>query len=109
MEPVDNLPTLNSVKAAQAVPITFSLGGAYGLNIFASGYPKSQQVACSSGAQTDEVEQTVTASASGLSYDAASGQYRYIWKTDKAWAGTCRQLVLKLVDGTEHIANFKFK
>ena len=68
-----------------------------------------QTVACSSGAPTDEVEQTVTAGASGLSYDAASGQYSYTWKTDKSWAGSCRQLVLKLVDGTEHIANFKFK
>ncbi|MGH8468315.1 MAG: PxKF domain-containing protein [Gammaproteobacteria bacterium] len=31
------------------------------------------------------------------------------WKTSKAWAGTCRQLVVRLNDGTEHKASFKFK
>jgi hypothetical protein len=28
---------------------------------------------------------------------------------NKAWAGSCRQLVLRLVDGSEHIALFQFK
>ena len=39
----------------------------------------------------------------------ADGQYVYVWKTDKAWSGTCRQLVVKLSDNTEHRANFRFK
>ena len=30
----------------------------------------------------------------------------YVWKTDKAWAGTCRQLDVKLNDGTTHSAKF---
>jgi len=108
-QPVDNLPTVNSAKAGSAIPVKFSLGGNEGLNIFAAGYPKVQQVACASGAPIDEIEQTVTAGASGLTYDAASGQYSYIWKTDKSWAGSCRQLVVRLVDGTEHIAGFQFR
>ena len=91
------------------MPVKFSLGGNYGLNIFASGYPKVQQVACGSGAPIDEVEQTVTAGASGLSYDGATNTYSYTWKTDKKWAGSCRQLVLKLVDGSEHSASFQFR
>jgi hypothetical protein len=41
--------------------------------------------------------------------DAATGQYSYTWKTDKRWAGTCRQLVVRLVDGSEHIASFQFR
>jgi len=32
----------------------------------------------------------------------------YVWKTDKIWANTCRQLVVKLNDGTLHGANFTF-
>jgi extracellular elastinolytic metalloproteinase len=32
-----------------------------------------------------------------------------VWKTNKAWAGTCRQLIVTLVDGTSHRADFKFK
>jgi hypothetical protein len=33
---------------------------------------------------------TATAGDSGLSYDAATDQYTYVWKTDKTWSGTCR-------------------
>ena len=40
----------------------------------------------------NDIEQTATAGASGLQYDAASNQYTYVWKTEKAWAGRCRQL-----------------
>ena len=35
-----------------------------------------------------------------LRYDSASGQYIYTWKTDKTWAGTCRQFSLRLADGS---------
>ena len=69
----------------------------------APGAPRSKR------ASLDDIEQTVTAGASSLSYDTASGQYSYTWKTEKSWAGSCRQLIVRLVDGTEHTANFKFK
>jgi probable HAF family extracellular repeat protein len=108
-QPVDNLPTLNGVKAGRAIPVKFSLAGDQGLGIFAAGYPLSRQIACDSGAPLDDVEQTVAAGSSSLSYDPSSGQYTYVWKTDKTWALTCRQLVINLVDGTEQTANFEFK
>jgi hypothetical protein len=104
--PVDNLPTLNTVKAGSAVPIKFSLSGNQGLGIIASGYPASIKAECDA-VPTDAIEQTVTAGGSSLSYDSVADQYNYVWKTDKAWAGTCRQFVLKLDDGTLHQANFK--
>jgi hypothetical protein len=50
----------------------------------------------------------VTAPNSSLSYDASTDQYTYVWKTEKAWAGTCHQLVVSLTDGTFHRADFKF-
>jgi hypothetical protein len=31
-----------------------------------------------------------------------------VWKTSKAWAGTCRKFVLTLADGTVHSALFRF-
>jgi predicted outer membrane repeat protein len=108
-QPIDNLPTLNVVNAGRAIPVKFSLGGNHGLNIFAAGYPKSQHISCSSGTATDEVEQTVTAGASSLQYDAASDTYTYVWKTEKGWAGQCRQLIVRFVDGSEYTANFRFK
>jgi hypothetical protein len=37
------------------------------------------------------------------------GTHRYSWQTSKAWAGTCRQFILALADGTVHRANLRFK
>jgi hypothetical protein len=108
--PVDNLPTLNTVKAGLALPVKFTLGSDQGLDIFAAHYPKSEQFACSSSDLLDGVEQTVTAGGSSLSYESATDTYTYVWKTSKNWApGTCRQLVIKLTDGSVHRANFKLK
>ncbi len=106
-QPVDNLPVFNSVKAGSSIPVKFSLSGDQGLDIFAAGYPKSQVITCDSTAPVDGIEETVAAGSSSLSYDASTDQYSYVWKTDKAWAGTCRQLVVKLNDGTSHRANFQ--
>jgi hypothetical protein len=106
-QPVDSLPVLNSVKAGQAIPVKFSLSGNQGLGIVAAGSPVSTGTTCGSTA-TDDIETTVTAGSSSLSYNATTDQYNYVWKTDKAWANTCRTLTVKLLDGTIHQANFKF-
>jgi len=106
--PIDN-GVLNSVKGGSAVPVKFSLGGNMGLGIFASGYPRSVAMQCATGTLEDAVEETVNAGGSSLQYDAAANQYIYVWKTEKSWNGTCRQLQLKLADGTTQVANFKFK
>jgi len=107
-QPLDNFPTLNVIKAGQAVPVKFSLNGDKGLNIIAAGYPQSTKIVCASSDGQDAVEETLTAGSSSLSYDPTTDTYNYVWKTDKGWAGTCRQLVVKLIDGTFHMANFKF-
>jgi hypothetical protein len=108
-QPVDNPPTFNVVKAGSAIPVKFSLGGYRGLSIFAAGSPSSQQIACDTSSPASDIEVTVTAGGSSLSYDAATDTYTYVWKTNAAWAGTCRQLNVKLNDGTSHLANFRFK
>lgn len=109
LQPVEPRPTLNALKSGAAVPVKFSLGGDRGLDIFAAGYPISQVIACDATADVDAIEQTVTAGGSSLTYDPTTDVYTYVWKTDKAWAGTCRQLVLGLADGTVQRANFIFK
>jgi hypothetical protein len=105
-QPVDNMPTVNAVKAGAAVPVKFSLGGDWGLNIFAAGYPRVQLVQCLTGAFIDSIEETVTAGGSSLSFDAASGRYTYIWKTDSAWPNSCRELQVQLNDGEVYRARF---
>jgi predicted extracellular nuclease len=108
-QPVDNAPTFNVVKGGSAVPVKFSLGGNQGLDIFLSGYPLSKQISCASSSPLDDIEQTLTAGGSSLSYDPTTDQYSYIWKTEKSWTGTCRQLSVILKDGSIHTANFKIK
>jgi hypothetical protein len=107
-QPVDNLPTLNVMHAGRGVAVKFSLSGYQGLNILANGYPTSSIVECGATAE-DAIEQTLTVGSGSLTYDGTTDQYTYSWKTDKAWAGICRTLIIKLSDGTYHRANFKFK
>jgi Regulator of Chromosome Condensation (RCC1) repeat protein len=106
--PVDAPPVVNTAKAGSAIPVKFSLGANRGISILAAGYPVSQPIGCSASSATDPIEQTVTAGSSSLTYDANTGMYSYIWKTEKAWGGTCRLLTIRLVDGTDHTALFKF-
>ncbi len=107
-QPIDNGGVFNRAKAGSTIPVKFSLGGDQGLSILASA-PSSTQVACPSSTTTvDELEQYTTA-VSGLKYDATANQYIYNWKTDGAWAGECRQLIVRLNDGTNaRTANFIF-
>ncbi len=85
----------------------FTLGGDKGLDIFATGYPLSRQIP-NPQETMDAWSRPVTAGASGLSYDAASDRFTYVWKTEKGWAGQDRQLVVQFDDGTTKEANFKF-
>ena len=64
---------------------------------------------CNVGAPVDEIETTVAAGQSSLTYDATTDQYTYVWKTDRTWAGQCRQLVVRLRDGSSHVASFRLK
>jgi len=106
--PIDNLPIWNIAKAGSAIPVKFSLDGDQGLDIFAAEYPMSVEIPCDSTNLFAGIDETVTAGKSNLSYNADTKQYIYVWKTQKAWVGSCRQLVLKLIDGTSHQANFNF-
>jgi hypothetical protein len=105
--PVD-MAALNVVKAGRAIPIKFSLSGDYGLGIMAAGYPASAPIACDNSAPTDAIEETVSAGSSSLSYDPDTGQYTYVWKTNKTWANSCRTLTVMLDDGSVHQADFRF-
>lgn len=109
LAPVDAAPALNVMAAGRAVPMQFSLGGDFGLDVLAAGSPTSVPVTCDTGAVVSEVETTTTAGSSSLSYDAAKGTYTYVWKTDKAWADSCRMFQLTLDDGTVHTALFKYR
>lgn len=46
---------------------------------------------------------------SGLPYGAATDLYTYVWKTDKSWKASWRQLTARLDDGSLHVLRFQFK
>ena len=98
-----------AVNAGRAIPVKFRIAGGYGLGAIEEGYPKVQVVNCASGAAVDEIESTVTAGASAMEYQASTGTYTYVWKTEKAWAGSCRRLIVGLDDGSRHAADFKLR
>lgn len=107
LRPVDNLPVVNVVKAGSAVPVKFSLSGDQGLAIFTEA-PGSRLAPTVGTATADALEELATPGASGLTYDAVTDTYTYVWKTNKAWSGTTRDLVVTLADGSVHTARFQF-
>lgn len=108
LHPVDKGPMVNTTNAGRAIPVKFSLGGDQGMAIFAEGSPASHPIACPDQAPLDLLEATVSSSSSTLTYSPGTDVYTYVWKTDKAWAGTCQKLVITFRDRTIAEALFKF-
>ena len=106
---VKNPPAVNAVKASSTVSVQFSLAGDQGSAILAAGSPASADADCVTHDPTGPFQPTSAKAKPGLSYDAALDIYTYVWKTNKAWANTCRQLVVTLADGTSYSADFGFK
>ena len=106
LSPISNT-KVNGAKAGSAVPVKFSLGGDRGLAIFAVGFPTSAQVTCPAGTRPTSPVATTSAK-SGLSYNALTGIYTYVWETKASWKGTCRLLRVKLADNSVREASFRF-
>jgi hypothetical protein len=98
--PVAAYPTATQMKAGEGVPVKFSLHGDQGSNIFAAGSPA--WIPC--GALDGQTPADGT-----LSYNASSDRYTFLTATSKAWAGSCRDLIVTLRDGTTHRARFTFR
>jgi len=102
--PLLPLPQTASFKAGDGVPVRFSLAGNQGLSVVADWPPVSREVPCDDASAGP----WGTATDGTLSYNPSQDRYTYLWKTDKAWAGSCRQLAVVLNDGTYHHANVRF-
>jgi len=90
-------PALSRGKAGANLNLRFALDGDQGIAVLAAGYPRSGAYTCGGTPLLDATEGTT-----GDLNLAGNGQYSYGWKTNKAWANTCRTFVLKLADGTYH-------
>jgi len=98
-------------NAGSTIPVKFSVGLDLGLDIFAPGSLFSRQINCSPNSCGANVgigpwEPTVSV---GGGLRITDGQYHYDWKTSNAWAGTCRELDVILLDGRHFRTNVSFK
>ena len=108
-KPILDAPQMNKDnKAGSAIPVKFSLGGDFGLDVLAIESPTTQKVNCN----TLELkgDETPTLAANGKDFKInGNDYYRYDWKTLKDWSGTCRQFKLTFKTGQTAVAYFKFK
>ncbi len=89
----------NLRNAGSAIPVRFSLGGDFGSDIFAAGYPSWQ--ACSGGAET-------AATLTHRPRIGAGGVYDVRVASPVAYAGTCQLLKIVLADGSTQTITIQF-
>ncbi len=115
LAPLQNPPALNRIRAGTLVPVRFRLGGDHGDDVLADGFPRSAEVDCGADADPDTAEPTRSPWwwrrwwDGPLHHRSGRTTYTYLWKTDRDWAGSCRQLIVKLSDGSLHRANLELK
>jgi hypothetical protein len=97
------------VRAGDAIPIVFALGGDLGLDVLAADSPSSGQVDCDAPREPSDTEPTLSRWGRGLRFNPSTGHYVYWWQTLKPWAGTCRAFVLALNDGSAHRLVVRFR
>jgi hypothetical protein len=90
-------PGVASARAGDTVPVKFSLAGDRGLGVVSRAAWRPCGAADSAAA------------AGSLNYSAAPDRYTFMWQTDKSWAGSCREFLLTLRDGTTHAALVGFR
>jgi hypothetical protein len=94
-------PHVATLKAGDDVPVKFSLNGYQGADVFGA-VPAWKPGCPSPSADSSRALGT-------LSYKASVDRYVYLWRTDPSWAGSCRELIVVLADGTVRRANVRFR
>jgi DNA-binding beta-propeller fold protein YncE len=90
----------SAVRAGDAIPIVFALGGDHGLDVLAPGSPSSVKTSCEHPGTPTGGEPASSPSGRGLAFNSSTGHYVFVWQTKQAWAGTCRTFVLTLPGGS---------
>lgn len=83
-------PAIATLRAGQPADLHFDLGGDLG-DVLEAGAPFTRPVDCTSSASAGT---TSTATAVGPGLRFSGNEYTFRWRTERAWAGTCRALLL---------------
>jgi YVTN family beta-propeller protein len=99
------------VTAGSTVPVHWSITNANGTAISDLGVvTEITSAPCVSGSSVAAKSARIRASSAGgsdLRYN--TDHFMFNWKTDKAWAGSCRQLIVSLNDGSSNSLTFQFR
>jgi Bacterial pre-peptidase C-terminal domain len=107
--PVRNPPSTTRWPAGVPVPIRFELGREQGLDVVEEGWSQVAEVECGSGAEPSGGEPARHPRwFRDLVFRKRRARYVFLWRTERAWAGSCRQFMLRLRDGTVKRADFEF-
>ncbi len=86
-------------RAGAPLPVTFSLTGFRGLDVFPAGSPRWEDVSCTTPEPTGAIVAPVTqVRGTRLSYLRGADQYALIATTRREWSGRCLALTLELSD-----------
>jgi hypothetical protein len=108
--PVDNLPTLNSAKAGQAIPLKWRITNSSGnpiTNLTSVAVTTSSRD-CSSGVSGTDALEEYAAGSSGLQ-NLGDGYYQFNWKSPTSYANSCKTINLDMGEGVLRQAAFQFK
>jgi hypothetical protein len=100
--PVTTTGSLDAAKAGDALPLKFSLHGDNGLSVVS-------QTTWTLASCSDWSSSATAATGQGkLTYNPLTDRYTDLVATDKSWKGSCRTVVLRLADGTDHTVHVQF-
>ncbi len=95
------------VRAGRLVIVRFSIDGFHGRDVLADGFPQVAETDCGDASEPESGDPAHILG--GLQWLRHGRSYLLLWKTERAWAGTCRQFLVGLDDGTVHRAAYRFK
>jgi hypothetical protein len=96
---------LDTARAGSSVPVKFSLAGYQGMDVL-DGTPTVQRWDCTTLAPIGAP--FAAAASEPFAYDPLTDTYKFVWKTQKGWGGTCATLTVALDDGQAHQVDIRF-
>jgi hypothetical protein len=109
LQPIDNLPIINTANAGRTIPVKWQLKDANGVlisDLTSLTSLGAAPMACSAAPAAIVEEQLSSPGSTVFRFDGA--QFIFNWQTTKSWSG-CWLLQTTLNDGTVHYAKFQFK
>jgi hypothetical protein len=105
-KPIRDLPKTNSAKAGRVIPVRWSISDGNGGTISDPSVVESLQVA---PAPTCEASGELGDATLARTVGKPKMKSNYRWKTSRDMRGGCQYLILRLADGSTHMALFEFE